>query len=946
MTCQTGGMTEQRLYLIDSFALIFRAYYANLRMKNGAAYTMARMLLALVNQHKPSHLAAVFDRPEPTFRHEIYPEYKANRAEMPEDLRPQIPLIRDLVQALNIPIVELAGFEADDVMGTLARRASQAGLKAVILSPDKDLLQLVDDAAGIQVLNNRDGEVWIDEAGVKERFGVQPGQVVDVLTLMGDASDNVKGVDGIGEKGARDLVEQYGNLEGILAHRAELKRKAHREGLEAALPRLDLVKRLVTVVTDLDLPVTVEDLAYPGVEPAKAREAFKNLGFESLTKEFTAAATAEKSAAGESTPRTYRACTTLDELKEAIALCRQAGRFGLDTETTSLDPLRGHIVGLSLAWKPCEGLYVPLAHLKPNAAETEGALPGLLEDSGLPESLLDCSGNPETFFAEIQPFLDPRNLPFAEVRKLLAPLFADESIKKLGQNLKYDLQVLARHCLEVRGLGDDSMVLSFLLDSRLRHNLDDLSSRHLDIRPIAFEEVVGKGKAQKRFDEAEFEKAVQYAAEDADLALQLVDKLKPQLQDERLQRLYADVDLPLVEVLADLERTGVRVDLEVLSELSKRFKASREAAEQRVIELAGEPFNLNSPAQLGKILYEKLGLPVLKRTDKTKAPATDEEVLSELAQREDGEIARQLLVHRQMQKLLGTYVDALPAMVNPLTGRLHTRLHQAAVATGRLASSDPNLQNIPVRTEEGRAIRGAFVPRQGWVLLDADYSQIELRVVAALAQDPVLLSAFESGEDIHRRTASEVLGLPMAEVSADQRSAAKAVNFGLLYGQGAFALSSNLGISFAEAKDFIARYFERMPKVAQWIEATKAKALEEGLVRTAWGRIRRIPELESKNPGLKAAGLREAVNTVVQGSAADLMRRAMVRLHRALAQEGLESKLLLQVHDELLLEAPLEEVERASALLKAAMEGADDLGPLGVKLAAEVRSGKSWLESK
>lgn len=936
-------MSEARLYLIDTFALIFRAYYANMRLKNGAANTMARMLLALVNQHKPSHLACVFDRPEPTFRHEIYPEYKANREAMPEDLRPQIPLIRDLIASLNIPIVELAGFEADDVMGTLARQAAAKGLPSVIVSPDKDLLQLVDDGLKIQVLNNRDGEVWIDEAGVKERFGVKPAQVVDVLTLMGDASDNVKGVDGIGEKGARDLVEQYGSLDGILAHRTELKRKAHREGLEAALERLSLVKRLVTVVTDLELPVTLDQLAYLGVEPAKAREAFKKLGFESLTKEFTAAAA---TASGTAVVRTYRAAASVKDLETALAACRKAGRFGLDTETTSLDPTRGHIVGLSLAWMPNEGLYVPLAHLKPSEAEAEGALPGLLEGTGLPESMLDLRGDAEAFFNELTPYLDPRNIPFKEARRILGPLFADEQVNKAGQNLKYDLQVLQRHGLPVRGLGDDSMVLSFLVDSRLRHNLDDLSARHLDIRPIAFESVVGKGKAQKRFDEAVFEQAVQYAAEDADLALQLCAKLKPLLADPRQVKLYEQVDLPLVEVLADLELAGVRLDVDVLAAIAKDFRGKRDAAEARVLELAGEAFNLNSPTQLGKILYEKLGLPVLKRTDKTKAPATDEDVLSELAKREDGEIAAQLLVHRQMQKLLGTYVEALPAMVNPVTGRLHTRLHQAAVATGRLASSDPNLQNIPVRTEEGRAIRGAFVPEKGWMLLDADYSQIELRVVAALAQDPVLLGAFESGEDIHRRTASEVMGVSMDQVTADQRSAAKAVNFGLLYGQGAYALSANLGISFSQAKAFIERYFERMPKVAEWIEATKAQAVKEGLVRTAWGRVRRIPELESGNPGLKAQGLREAVNTVVQGTAADLMRRAMVRLHASLKAEGLKARLLLQVHDELLMEAPPADMERAAALLKEAMEGADDLGPLGVKLAAEVRTGGSWLQAK
>jgi DNA polymerase-1 len=937
-------MTEDRLYLIDAFALIFRAYYGNMRIKNGAANTMARMLLALVAQHKPSHIACVFDRPEPTFRHEIYPEYKANRAEMPEDLRPQIPMIRELVEALNIPIVELSGFEADDVMGTLARQAAQRGLASVIVSPDKDLLQLVDDGGGIQVLNNRDGEVWIDRAGVKERFGVWPEQVVDLLALMGDASDNVKGVDGIGEKGARELIEQYGTLENLVEHRAELKRKAHREGLEAALPRLPLIKRLVTVVTDLTLPLGLDQLAYKGVDPAQARTAFKKLGFEALVKQFTAVGPNPE--AGAATARSYRAAATAADLQAAVAQCRAAGCFGLDTETTGLDPTRGHIVGLSLAWAANDGLYVPLAHLAPGGQDLEGALPGLLPESGLPESLIDLAGDPAAFFDELAPYLDPRNLPFREAQRILAPLLADPKVGKAGQNLKYDLQVLKRHGMPVAGVADDSMVLSFLVDSKARHNLDDLSSRFLDLRPIPFEAVVGKGKGQKRFDQAEFEQAVQYAAEDADLALQLCRKLRPLIADPALTLLYEQVDLPLVTVLADLELAGVRLDVAVLDHLAVAMRSQRDAAEQRAVELAGEPFNLNSPAQLGRILYEKLGLPVLKRTDKTKAPATDEDVLTELALREDGEIARVLLRHRSMQKLLGTYVEALPTMVNPLTGRLHTRLHQAAVATGRLASSDPNLQNIPARTEEGRAIRGAFVPEPGWTLLDADYSQIELRVVAALAKDPILLGAFERGEDIHRRTASEVMGIAMEAVSSEQRSAAKAVNFGLLYGQGAYALAASLGITFKEAKAFIERYFERMPKVAEWIEATKAKALEEGLVRSHWGRVRRIPDLQSPNQGLKAQGLREAVNTVVQGTAADIMRRAMVRLQRSLTGAGLRARLLLQVHDELLVEAPAEEVAAVRDLLQEAMEGADDLGPLGVKLAAEVRTGRTWLECK
>ncbi len=932
-------MNEDRLYLIDTFAFIFRAYFANPRLKNGAAYTFTRLVLQLLDKHKPTHIACVFDTPEPTFRHEIYPAYKANRDAMPEDLRPQIPMIRQLVEALSIPIVELHGYEADDVMGTLARESAAMGLPAVIVSPDKDLLQLVDDDLHIQVLNTKDGEVWHDREGVKARMGVWPEQVVDFLSLVGDASDNVKGVPGIGEKGAALLLEKFGSLDGVIASKADLKPR-QREGLEVAAEWLDLTKRLVTVVTDLDLTLHPRDLAYPGVDEAKARETFKALGFQTLTKEFT------QSAEQAGSERKYRAASTLADLEAAVSLCRAAGRFGLDTETTSIDPTRGHIVGLSLAWAPNEGLYVPLAHLKPATADTKGSLPGLLPDSGLPEALLDLRGDAAAFFEEMAPHLDPRNLPFGEVRRTLAPLLAMASVGKCGQNLKYDLQVLARHGLPVLGLADDSMVLSFLLESGVRHNLDDLSVRLLDVKPIAFEEVVGKGKGQKRFDEAEFEQAVQYAAEDADLALRLCDKLRAQLTDDQLKRLYEEVDLPLVEVLAALEGHGVRLDLEVLSELAVRMHSERKRAEARVIVLAGEPFNLNSPTQLGAILFGKLGFKPVKYTGKTKVPSTDEDVLQELAKEQGAEIAAELLRHRQMVKLLGTYVEALPQMVNPITGRVHTRLHQAAVASGRLASSDPNLQNIPIRTEEGRAIRGAFVPEPGWMLLDADYSQIELRVVAALAEDPVLLGAFRAGEDIHRRTASEVMGLPMDQVSTGDRSRAKAVNFGLLYGQGAFALAANLGISQKEAKAFIERYFERMPKVAAWIENSKEKALAEGLVRTHWGRIRRIPELESPNKQFQAQGLREAVNTIVQGTAADLMRRAMVRLHKSLLDSGLRARLLLQVHDELLLEAPLDELEQAAALLKEAMEGADDLGALGVKLAAEVRTGASWLACK
>jgi len=925
--------------LIDSFSLIFRAYYANMKLKNGAAFTFARMLLAMLKQHEPSHVACVFDTPGPTFRHEMYPEYKANRQETPEDLRAQIPIIKKMVQALNVPVVELPGFEADDVMGTIAVAAAKQKVPVAIVSPDKDLLQLVNDDLDIKVLNNRDGEVWIDRAATKERFGVWPEQVVDYLTLVGDASDNVKGVPGIGEKGAKLLLEAHPTLEDLLASKEKLKPK-QRSGLEEAAPWLHLTRTLVTIRTDLALPVAIKDLAYSHWDQKAALAIFRELGFDTLVKEHFSEDAAPRQ------ERHYRYAKSIEDVKSAAAECRSCGRFALDTETTSIEATRGHLVGINLAWRANEGLYIPLAHLIPPSDDSGEALPGLFGDTELPETLLDLKGDPDKFWKELAPYLDDRNLPLQSVRAVLAPLFADPSVAKYGQNIKYDINVLARHGFVLNGIEHDSMVLSFILGSAKRNNLDDLSVKHLNIKPIPIEALLGKGKGQKRFDQAKFDKAVEYAVEDADLTLQLVEKLAPQLTDEKLARLYREIDMPLVVVLADLEATGIRIDPGVLSELAVRFNAEKVKAEARAFELAGETFNPASPAQLGRILYEKMGLPVLQRTAKTDVPSTDEGVLQELSAREDGEIASVLLRHRHMSKLLGTYVEALPQLLNPVTGRVHTKLHQAAVATGRLASSEPNLQNIPVRTEEGRAIRRAFVPEPGWVLLDADYSQIELRVVAALAKDPVLLGAFERGEDIHRRTASEVMGIAMEAVTPEHRSRAKAVNFGLLYGQGAFALSTSLGITHQEAKAFIESYFERMPSVAKWIEGVKESAVAAGMVSTAWGRVRVIPGLTETNTQSRNTGLREAVNTVVQGTAADIMRCAMVRLHKALKRHGLKSRLLLQVHDELLLEAPMDEAAKAAEVLKDAMEGADDHGPLGVHLVAEVRSGANWLECK
>lgn len=932
--------SNDKIFLIDTFAFIFRAYYANPRLKNGAAFTFSKLILQLIEKHQPKHLACIFDTPSPTFRDDLADDYKANRSEMPEDLIPQIPMIRDILVGLGIPMIELDGYEADDVLATLAEQSASCGMSAVIVSPDKDLLQLV-RSPDITVLNTRDGEVWYDEEGVKTRMGVYPYQIVDFLTLVGDASDNVKGVPGIGEKGAVVLLNTYDTFQNIIDHMDDLKPR-QQQGLKDSAPWIKTTKTLVTLVRDLELPLGPKDCHYQGLDREKAREVFKSLGFDSLMKTFTTTSGPIQS----QEKRHYETISSIAQLTEAIGACRATKIFAIDTETTSLDPNRGHLVGISLAWKNHHGVYIPLAHLKSSDDSQGGALPGLTPESGLRDEDLDIEGDPQVYFKKIEPYLLPENLSFSEVFALLDPLLKDSSIKKMGQNLKYDIQVLQRHGFSLRGIAHDSMLLSYLCESNLRHNLDDLSARHLNIKPIAFEEVVGKGKTQKRFDQIKITQAYAYAAEDADLARRLCFSLISHIQDPKLLRLYEHIDLPLLEVLADIESTGFAVDIHVLKELSDLFTLERDQCESKAIALAGEPFNLNSPAQLGKILFEKMKLPVIRYTGKSKSPSTDEETLRELAEEHKAPIAQILLRHRELQKMLGTYVDALPLMINPVTKRIHTRLHQASVSSGRLASSDPNLQNIPVRTDEGKMIRKAFVPRQGWILIDADYSQIELRVAAALAQDPTLIEAFRNGEDIHQRTASEVMGIPLNEVTPDDRAMAKGVNFGLLYGQGPYALADSLGITFKEAKAFIEKYFERMPKVASWIEATKEKALASGEVRTHWGRIRKIPELESSNGNLRAQGLRVAVNTIIQGTAADIMRKAMVNLFAQLQERKLKTKILLQVHDELILESPPEEADAVIALLKDTMETADALDKLSVPLVADIRKGNNWYEAK
>ncbi|MBA4156482.1 MAG: DNA polymerase I [Gemmatimonadetes bacterium] len=944
---QAPEKTRPRLYLIDGYALIYRAFFAMIarplissRGENtSAAWGVAKFLLKIIEQHEPDYLGVVFDAGT-SERHEIYPEYKATREKMPSELESAIPRLRELIEAFHIPILELAGYEADDVIGTLAEKAVEEDVETVIVSGDKDFYQLLRD--GVCLLNPGRGgpaavdEEWVDLHNAHERLGVAPERVVDYLALIGDTSDNVPGVRGIGPKTAIRLIEQFGPIETILENVENISAKRPREALTSEPDRALLSKRLVTIRTDLPVPLDLDALVRREPDRERLKGIFLDLEFHSLVRDHAAPATAPPS----ERPISYKLLQRPEQVADLVGRIRDADRFSIDTETSSTDAVRADLIGISLSIQPGEAYYLPFGHTAGKREEAGG------RSSDAPGSLFhegedgDEAGSDSIRHSPAQPVLNLPPLLSPEMEPLVA-LLEDASVPKLGQNLKYDLLVLRRAGVELRGIGFDTMIASYLLNPGGReHGLDALALKHLDHRTITYGDVAGKGKSQIPFAEVPLEPARDYACEDADLVLRLAGIFEPEIERLGLADLLHRIEIPLIHVLAEMEWAGIRIDEPFFGELRERLRGELRAIEQDIYREAGTEFNINSNPQLREILFDKLELPVIKRT-KT-GPSTDVTVLEELASR--GHTLPSLLMqYRQLDKLQSTYVEALPRMVNPETGRLHTSFNQTIASTGRLSSSDPNLQNIPIRRDLGAEIRRGFTPAEGQVFVSADYSQIELRILAHYSEDPAFLEAFRTGEDIHRQTAALIFGVERDAVTREMRDRAKTVNFAVIYGIGPFSLAQRLGISNAEAKEFIDRYFERFPGVRRYLDEQIQRAREQGYVETLTGRRRYIPEITSRNFNIRSFGERAATNAPIQGSSADLIKIAMIEIHRDMQEGRLNARMLLQVHDELLFEVPRGGAEDALAQIRGRMESAAELR---VPLRVETGTGKNWLECK
>ncbi|SIR33941.1 DNA polymerase I [Aromatoleum tolulyticum] len=907
------------LLLVDGSSYLYRAFHALPDLRNskgeptGAIRGVLSMLRRLESDYKAEFRACVFDAKGKTFRDDWYPEYKAHRPSMPDDLRAQIEPLHEAVQAEGWPLLAVEGVEADDVIGTLTRQALERGWEVVISTGDKDLTQLV--RPGVKWVNTMSEEV-LDAAGVEAKFGVPPERIIDYLALVGDTVDNVPGVEKCGPKTAVKWLTEYGTLDSLVANADKVGGKVG-ENLRKHLEFLPLGKKLVTVATDVALPVALDDLPAREDDKAALRALYERFEFRGWLKdldgqggmatapagaEATAAAAADDPPAAPGAHRGgYSAILDWAAFDAWLAQLDAAALVAFDTETTSLDPMAARLVGMSFAVVAGEAAYLPLAHRGPDV---------------------------------------PAQLPLDEVVARLRPWFESAQHAKVGQNLKYDAHVLANHGIRLAGMAHDTLLQSYVLESDKSHDMDSLAKRHLGLTTIPYTDVCGKGAKQIGFDEVALDRATEYAAEDADITLRLHQNLWPQLEaTPALAALYRDVELPAMQVLLDMERTGVLIDAFLLAQQSEELGRRLMELEREAHNLAGQPFNLSSPKQLGEILFGKLGLPVVKKTA-TGQPSTDEEVLQQLA--DDYPLPKLLLEHRGFAKLKSTYADKLPRMVNPKTGRVHTSFSQAVAVTGRLASSDPNLQNIPIRTAEGRRIRAAFIAPRDHVIVSADYSQIELRIMAHLSGDARLLEAFAQGEDVHRATAAEVFGVTPAEVTSEQRRYAKVINFGLIYGMSAHGLAKNLGIDRAAAQGWIDRYFARYPGVAAYMDRVKAEAKEHGYVETVFGRRLHLPEIRAQQVGRRQAAERAAINAPMQGTAADLIKKAMIAVHGWLASAGLKTRLILQVHDELVLEVPRDELERVRAELPAQMCGVADLA---VPLLVEVGVGDNWDEA-
>ncbi|EMO4162859.1 DNA polymerase I [Morganella morganii] len=926
-------IADNPLILVDGSSYLYRAYHAFPPLTNsagqptGAMYGVLNMLRSLIMQYEPSHVAVVFDAKGKTFRDELFEAYKSHRPPMPDDLREQIAPLHDMVVAMGMPLLSVSGVEADDVIGTLAKQAAAEGRAVLISTGDKDMAQLVTpDITLINTMNN----TILGPEEVETKYGVPPSLIIDYLALMGDSSDNIPGVPGVGEKTAQALLQGLGSLDDIYADLNKIAGLSFR-GAKTLAPKMETNKEmaylsytLATIKTDVALDRTWDSLALTEPDLDKLHALFTQYEFKRwisdlenggwLAKKSTrsapskAAVTAavQTPAAPAATPdissENYETILDEEALNRWAQILREAGEFAFDTETDSLDNLSARLVGMSFAAKAGHAAYVPVGH-----------------------DYLDA----------------PDQLLTEQVLRVMKPILEDEKIRKIGQNLKFDRGIMENYGVELRGIAFDTMLESYVLNSVAgRHDMDSLADRHLNYKTTTFEDIAGKGKKQLTFNQIPLEEAANYAAEDADITLLLHQALYPQLKAEKsLLHVYQDIEMPLVPVLSRMERTGVLIDANVLAAQSVELTARLDELEKQAFAIAGEEFNLSSPKQLQTILFEKLNLPVVKKTPGG-APSTNEEVLEELA--DNHELPRVILEHRSLSKLKTTYTDKLPLMVDPKTRRVHTSYHQAVTATGRLSSRDPNLQNIPVRTDEGRRIRQAFIARDGYCIMAADYSQIELRIMAHLSQDKGLLKAFAEGKDIHRATAAEVFGVPLDEVTADQRRSAKAINFGLIYGMSAFGLARQLGIPRGEAQRYMDLYFERYPGVLEYMARTREHAAEKGYVETLEGRRLWLPEINSRNGMRRKAAEREAINAPMQGTAADIIKKAMIAVDDWLQKENIDALMIMQVHDELVFEVRKEQqaemAEKIRGLMEAAMK-------LDVPLKVEAGVGANWDEA-
>jgi DNA polymerase I len=888
---------RKTIYLLDGSSYIHRAYHAIRNLQNAkgfptnAIFGFTKMILKLLSDKKPERLAIVFDMKGPTFRHEIYEAYKANRPPMPEDMVVQLPFIRKVVKNLGIAILQKSGYEADDIIGTLARVGESEGFNVVVISGDKDFRQLM--GPRISMWDTMKDKIT-DYDSLKAAYGFEPEKFIDVMGLSGDSSDNIPGVRGVGEKTAVSLVQEFGSFEGVFENLGDIKKKKLKENLGVSRDVALLSRKLVTIDRFVPISTDLDDLKVGEPSREALADIFRDLEFRDLWDRFASR--------GEAVPTEYELCLNMMDVKTLADRIRSAGLLAIDTETTGTDPMQADLVGVSFCLKEGKAFYLPLAH----------------HYLGVPEQVL-----------------------WVDARGILKEVLEDDAILKVGQNIKYDACVLKRHGVTLGGISFDTMIASYVINPGLRqHNLDALSQHYLNHKMIAFQDVVGKGKNARGFAEVSVEKACEYACEDADMTLRLKKVLAEKIRGEKNEALFDDLEMKLLPVLLDMEMTGIKIDTALFKTMSADFAVEMKEVEQAILAEAGMEFNLNSPKQLGKVLFEVLKLPGGKKTAKTKRYSTDVKVLQKLS--ESHGIAVDLLRFRSLAKLKSTYLDALVKMVNPETGRVHTSFNQTVAATGRLSSSNPNLQNIPIRGEAGRKIRKGFVADEGKILVAADYSQIELRVFAHYSQDPAFMAAFEEDQDIHTRTAREVLGNETGEVTPEMRRIAKAINFGIIYGMGPQKLSEALGISKQVARDYIDAYYDRYRGVKRFKEKSIETAEKNGYVTTLFNRRRYLPDISHNNNRIRSEAERMAVNTPIQGTAADLIKKAMIKIHNRLAQERFQSKMILQVHDELVLEAPKEEADRLIPMIREEMEG---VYPLRVPLKVDINQGLNWDEA-